>query len=240
MLKFLKAAAAATVLCVGFGAQAATVESNYKVTNTINKLGTPIAFGWEYALDGSLSPIFVFDAPGTMTIFDDGTATISGTVYNANDAASGFAFDFNMDSTFLQVPKFKDVFDRAVEHGNERYFDFENGTAAGFGNLAGLDLTLSRFPVDGEAVLQMGGGLLPAVGANQHSNDFGASVWFGVESIDSATCVLCDNNAVIAGLQGEQADLVANLELVSTVPLPAGSVLLLSGLGLMAAFRRRS
>lgn len=239
MLKFMKAAVAATALCVGFGAQAATVESSYAVTSTTNKNGVEIAFGWDYSLGSGLSRVFGFKDPGELTIFDDGTATITGTVFNADDMSSGFVLDLNMDSTFLQAPKFKDVFNRAVEHGNERYFDFETGTAIGFGVLGGLDLTLSRFPVDGDAVYQMGGGLLPDIGANQHTNEFGASVWFGVETIDSATCAICSNNQVVDDLAGKQLDLVANLEPISSVPLPAGMVLLLSGLGLMGAVSRR-
>lgn len=238
MLKLCKAALAASFMCFGFQSTAATVTEVFSVEPTINKLGNPVSFGWEYSLASGLSAVFNFKDPGTFTLFDDGTATIVGKVYNDTDMASGFEFSMELDNTFLQTPVFKAAFVGVTAHGNEKFLDLESGVLTGFGVLDGLDMTISRFPVDGAAVFQYGGGITGVRGPNQHSPDFGISGWFGVETVTSSTCAVCSNNPTIDRLAGSQADLVANLT-VTTVPVPAGGVMLLSALGAVWGVRRR-
>lgn len=240
MFKKLKAAGIAAAMLIGTSASAATVTESYSVTSTLNKLGNPVAFGWMTSIAPGLSAVFNFKDPGSFTVFDDGTANMSGTVFNDDDMSSGFTFSLDLDSSFLVAPTFKAAFPDVVAHGNEEFFDPEGGTVSGFGVLAGLDFTISRFPTDGSAVFQYGGGLSPDRGTNQHNGNFGFSVWLGAGTITSSTCLVCDSPEIV-NLQGAQFDIVGDLSAnqVPTVPLPAGGMLLLTGLGLFGALRMR-
>lgn len=255
MIKLLKNAAFVATVCVGFGAQAATVTEEYDVQTTLNKLGVEIGLGWLGSLGSGLSASFSVQDEGIFQVFDDDTATLSATFFNNNDSSTGFDVVLNMDSTYPnnQAPEFKGAFADVADPGNVRFFDPESGTVSGFGAaLAGLDLEIGRFPGfdpanpnptdpdDEITAFQFGGGVpIPEVrGVNQHNADFGFSVWLQAISVTNNTCAIC-SNPEIANIVGEQFDIVGNLQEVSAVPLPAGSLLLLSGLGAMGVVRRR-
>jgi hypothetical protein len=235
MFTIFRTAIAAGLTCVGLNAQAATV--SYDVTGTVHEAGFTFGLWIDDGLDGLADVIYEITETGSLVIEDDGTAKFKAKSRLESDSTTGFDLDFDLDMDFLQAPSFKSVFD-AVEHGNEFYLDIEKGLLTGVGDNAGLDLGVTRFPVDGEFVFQIGGGITDEVGANQHTSDFGMSGWFQITSVLSATCADCaaidaDNSIIL----GASADVNVDLN-VPSVPLPAGGLLLLSALGATFGVRR--
>jgi len=187
---------AATLTAPTF-AQAATVDGTYIVTPALSvSAGVPISIWLERILSPGLSTVYALTSPGTMVADADG-AMIDGRVANLNNASAGFVFDFDYDRDFSDnadpTPEFKVVFPGVTPHGNEDYIDMEGGTLTGVDGFAGLNMTVSRAPVSGEAVTQIGGGITSDIGANQHNSNYGLSGWFLIESVDvdMAACALC-------------------------------------------------
>ena len=231
MFTICRAVVAAGLTCFGLSAQAATV--SYDVTGTVHESGLIFGLWIDDGLDGQEDVIYAITETGSLVIEDDGTTKFKAKSRLVTDPLTGFDLEFDLDQDFLTRPSFKQVFD-GVEHGNEFYLDLEKGVLTGVGAHQGLDLGVTRFPVNGEFVFQIGGGITDEVGANQHTPAFGMSGWFEITSVLSATCNDCgaiaaDNSVIL----GAQADVNVDLNIPS-VPLPAGGLLLLSALG--AAF----
>jgi hypothetical protein len=110
------------------------------------------------------------------------------------------------------------------------YRNLTGGTLIGTGILAGLNLTVTRKPIDGPWATQIGGSNGTNNGANNKNKNFGMANWFMI-NVTTATCRICSNNSVIANLNGKQGDI--NIDLVP-VPVPAAGFLLIGGLGALA------
>lgn len=240
MLKLGGVTAALFVGLASASAQAATVEQMFEVRAAPSfHAGRDMSLWINGGFATDLRGTFAFHDAGMMRMFSDGTARIEGRVLADDDHASGFDLEFSYDSVMGWTPVFKHQFG-SVEHGNESYMDMERGVLRGFGRLEGLDLTLTRMPVAGPYATQMGGGLGPEIGANNHNANYGLANWFFVESILSRDCAICADNAWLDALVGQNGDMNVDLIPLSPVPLPGAGWLLLAGLGTAMLYRRES
>ena len=214
-------------------AHAAMITNSYSVTSAIGS-GNDHSLWISGGLGAGIGSDFDFDPAGLFTLFDDGTATLSGTVISQDDNSSGFLLSFNYDNTFTFAPSFKSE-NGSVETMDTIYRDLEGGTLIGFGLLDGLDLTVTRRPSDGPYATQIGPGTATNNGANNKNQNFGMAHWLSL-IVDSASCSICDTSQ-IKYLDGQQADINVDL---APVPLPATAMLLLSGLlGLLGLQRNK-
>lgn len=239
----------AAAFLMGTSAHAATIPGineptigTFDVTPAVSSTtGKTHSLWFQQGIPG-LSKRFTLTSPGTFTADANGATLTGSTVSLINDmpdAAAGFDLSFTFDRDFSNLTDpnivFKDVFGNAVEHGNEDYFDLESGTISGTGTLAGVELTVSRKPVEGTNGTQVGGGILSDVGANVHNPNFGLAAWFMIDSVDTTNCASCDA-ALFKSLEGTQGDV--NFDL-APVPLPAAGFLLLGALASVAGARAR-
>jgi hypothetical protein len=241
----LTATSAHSATIPGIGEQ--TVGS-FDVTPAVSSTTAKTHSLWFLEEIPGISSRFTLSSPGTFRADANGAVLKGSTVSLINempDASAGLDMFFRFDRDFsdlrITTPGFKDVFDQngpnAIEHGNEDYFDIESGTISGTGTLAGLEITISRNPVDGSFGTQVGGGILQNIGANQHNPNFGLSSWFLIDTVDSANCLSCDQ-ALFQGLVGKQGDVNFDLS-PAAVPLPAAGFLLLGALASVAGVRSR-
>ena len=255
-------AAAATIIISATSVQAATLASEYDVLSATSEWSyRDVALSLfamdadgnsNYMLTEDFEGIFYIDetAPGQMTETSAGNYEITGRVVADDSAVLGEISGFDMSFVYSDILDFTPMFKSeggvgpngrvdSVETGNETYLNMVTGTLTGYGALAGLDLTLTRMPANGPYATQIGAGSADALGANNHSRNFGLANWFFIDSVDSATCMICIGNDNITNMVG--GDL--NVDLVSTVsevPVPAAGLLMLTGLAGFGAMRRRS
>jgi hypothetical protein len=237
-IKIHLAAAAASFLLATSG-QASTISGVFDVTPAVSSSGTQHSLWFQDILAPGLVTTYTLTSPGTLTADANG-ATLTGSALNTNGLNAGFDMSFTYDRDFsdlpVQTPGFKDVFGtpsapKAVPHGNEDYLDLESGVITGKGFFDGLVFTVTRAPVDGSYATQVGGGILPQTGANQHNANYGLSGWFLIDTVDSVNCANCTDQAFFQGLVGRQGDVNFNLSpALAAVPLPAAGFLLLGAL----------
>lgn len=229
--KTLLATTFALVLATGL-ASAKTVTSTYEATSAVGS-GSDHSMWISGGLGGGVGSDFDFSPSGMMTFFSDGTASLIGRVVSQSNAGAWFDMVFNYDDTFLQVPLFKPE-NGSVQTPSTIFRDLEDGTLIGGGILAGLDLSVTRLPVDGKFAAQIGKGTATNNGANNKNKNFGMANWFKI-GVDSANCSICSNNK-IAGLDGRQGDI--NIDL-TPAPVPAAGLLLVGAIGALGSLRRR-
>ena len=168
---------------------------------------------------------------------------LSGTVVSQDNANAGFVIDFDYNKFFVTngsvafTPTFKS------ENGSASASDailrnLIGGTMTGTGILAGLNLSVTRLPANGSDATQVGSS--PGTGtrgANNKNDNLGMANWFKI-TVDSSACgTFCTTNASeISSLNGRQGDINVDL---APVPLPAGMLLLLTGIAGLGAARRR-
>ncbi len=235
-MRFRTLFSAVTALALSLGAASAataTVTNQYKASSAIGS-GADHSLWISTGLGGGIGKDFDFDPAGLMTFLADGTASLIGRVVSQSNAGAWFDLAFNFDSTFLQTPNFKSE-NGSTETTGTFFRDLESGSLTGGGILAGLDLSITRLPVNGYYAAQIGAGTPTQNGANNKNNNFGMAVWFKI-GVESATCSICSGNGVIDNLDGKQGDV--NIDL-SPVPVPAAGLLLAGALGALGILRRR-
>ncbi len=220
-------------------AMAAPVTAKYKASSAVGS-GNDHSVWISTGLGNGVGQDFDFDPLGVMTFFSDGTATLIGSIVSQSNANAGFNLAFDYDNAFIKTdgsgftPTFKSE-NGSMATISTFYRNLTGGTLMGTGILAGLDLTVSRKPVDGPWATQIGGSNGTDKGANNKNKNFGMANWFMI-NVDSATCSICTGNTTIANLNGKQGDI--NIDL-APVPAPAAGFLLIGGLGALAGLRRR-
>jgi hypothetical protein len=93
------------------------------------------------------------------------------------------------------MPAFKSENGSAEVLGSTIYRDLEGGTLIGFGLLAGLDLTVSRNPVNGNFATQIGPSNGTDIGANNKNKNYGLANWLFL-TVTSNTCSICDSDEI--------------------------------------------
>ena len=189
--------------------------------------GNPYDFGDHYDF---------IENSGRFSSFADGTAQLIGKAESEHTAGSGFYVEFNYDN---EVPMDHPGAEFKVEGsppGDDIWYrDMEDSILTGYGLLDGLILDVTRRPTYDMAdyVTQIGSaeGNLGNKGPNNKNKNYGMANWFFAVRADDCTNDLCDlfNNRQIG-------DVNVNLE---PVPLPATGLMLIGGIGAMAAMRRR-
>ncbi|MEP2028402.1 MAG: VPLPA-CTERM sorting domain-containing protein [Paracoccaceae bacterium] len=218
---------------------AATVTAKYKATSAVGSRADH-SLWISTGLGNGVGKDFNFTPFGTMTFLSDGTATLVGDVVSQTNALAGFKLSYFYDSTFKDIngnaftPTFKS------ENGSKAtastfYRNLVGGVLRGTGILAGLDLRVTRKPVNGPWATQIGGSNGTDNGANNKNKNFGLANWFMI-NVTSATCSICSNNSTIANLNGKQGDI--NIDL-TPVPVPGAGFLMVGGLSAFAALRRK-
>ncbi|MCH5376030.1 MAG: VPLPA-CTERM sorting domain-containing protein [Planctomycetes bacterium] len=192
---------------------------------------------------------FDFDPSGLVSFFDDGTATLTGRLVSRHSPDAYFDVAFDYDSSFLKAPAFKSR-NGSVATADTFFRDMEGGTLIGGGILSGLNLSVTRAPATGIYATQFGSGTVTNRGANNRNSNFGMASWFKY-SVEQATCEICGNRAITRRAAGGPVRGHVNLDLASApipnnrvvapapVPLPAGGLLMLSGLAAFAGLRRK-
>lgn len=191
-------------------------------------------FSYSHYTDQKIGPDFDFDPAGLFVIREDGSASLSGHLVSQFDdqfrAKVDLTFRLRDDAGAYGAKK--ELKKKAyTHHGGPidtnlfRFFDLEGGTFTGKSALDGLNLSFSQRPSNGLYPLQIG------EGANGKNGNLGLSVWFFLHVADNCTAKACYALAD-QSLYGD-----FNLDLVET-PLPAGAILLMTGMaGLLSARR---
>jgi hypothetical protein len=182
------------------GAQAANVLATFSATAADSThSGAPGGHAL-YSPGGNGSPAipnggdarFVFDGNGMLTIYDDGTANLTGTLVSVGDSQSQWAIDLWLENArdhtdFVNgggMPKLELYSSNYVANGGAvdpttwYFFDMDEtrSTLTGVGSIAnGEVLSLFQIPADGSKVFQIG------FGANGKNLNLGFSEWLGYE-----------------------------------------------------------
>lgn len=228
---------AALCALVAGSASAAQLTKKYTVTSAVGS-GADHAIWISTGLGNGVGRDFDFAPAGVFSLYSDGTAKMSGHLVSQTNANAGFKLNFNWDNTFAGfTPKFKSENSSKEVLGQTFYRDLEGGTLSGTGILAGLELTVTRKPATGPYATQIGPSNGVNNGANNKNKNFGMATWFSI-NVTSANCSICDNNSVIANLNGRQGDINADLA-VAPIPVPAAGFLLVGGLAALGGLRAK-
>lgn len=227
--KLLLAASALAISAVG--ASAATITAQYNVTSAENGAFGPGSGGHSVWLPsetpgGGSADHFDFDMAGSFQIFDDGSATLTGTaVHETSGAANGFTVSANFQLATngpyagkreLSNAAYSDTGGGPIDVSTWEFYNLTSGTLTGFGSFSGRVLGLSEAPSDGSAPFQIG------FGANGKNTNFGGSGWFYYTAG--------------AGTPQYRGDFNVDL---AAVPLPASMLLLMGGIGGLGLMRKR-
>jgi len=222
-LRNLAAILAAGLMAVGTAASATTVTPNDKYHASSVKTGGNFHTFWFVGLLGG-SRYWQFTDGGTM-IVDDNSAQLKGTIQQNGNA--GNKLDVDISFAYKQTGTGNGVVGKcgggcpAANVNTWDYFSYDTvsmtGTAGSL--LDGMSIDLTMKPANGKMPPQMGDY------ANDKNAGLGFSSWYYWTSNF--------NGATKTGYGDINVNLVA-------APLPAGMLLLLSGLGGLAFLRRRA
>ena len=239
------------LLCAGAVAVAATTAHAGTLQTTYSASSYDTAPGshslWASGgLGSAVGGDFNFSPSGVFKKFtDSGSGAVvggqlSGNVVSSINASAGFTLNFNYDvdfSDFASGPTYKAEGGSPSEPGDNYFLNLAGGTLVGFGDLAGMNLSVTRRPDPSVAsyATQVG------TGSNAKNMNYGMANWLFFK-VDS--CTICGTGGIrTAGeIEGRAGDININLDLLpgapTPVPLPAGGMLLLTGLAGLAAARK--
>ena len=244
-IKAILGTAVCAVIMAG-GGSAATMTKQFDATSAVGN-GSDHSLWFKLGIGGAAYTDFDFDPAGTLTLFDDDTMTLVGSTTSQNipeigGVAAGFEIDFSYNNVFTNsggafTPEFKSENGSVEVLGQTFFRNMTGGTLTGTGILDGLVLTVERLPEEGPEATQIGPSDGVNEGANNKNTNYGMANWFKITGItDACTSTFCDSvTDDFAYLDGSQGDI--NIDL-APVPLPAGLLLLLTGIGGLAAVRR--
>lgn len=236
------------LLSVGHSASAAQMTAMYEASSAVGSGSDHsiwLSEGVQSDKNASdyIGSDFDFLSGAMMKMYDDGTATVEGEVVSQDHNNAGFmvSYEFGKVDNLPFTAQWKES-NGSKPGADAQLMDLVSGTLTGTGVLDGLNLRLSRMPVNGPYVTQIGTGIDPNTpGGNIKNAEKGLAVWFFTH-IESATCSIC-TTALQSNLAGENGDMNINLRVLAIpapVPLPASGMLGLAGLGAFAVLRRRA
>ncbi len=230
--------AAAVATAAAGTSMAATLTHQYDVTSAVGS-GSDHSI-WIKSGIGSIGSDFDFKPAGQFSMYDNGTATLTGSVESQNTAGSGFKVSFNYDSKFKFTPQFKSENGSKAVPGQTFFRDLQSGTLTGYGALAGLVMKVSRMPNKGPYATQIGPSNGVNNGANNKNKNYGMAHWFDMRVLKN-NCKVC-TKATARALNKSQGDVNVDLEggpIGGQIPLPASGLLLVGGLAGLAGLRRK-
>jgi hypothetical protein len=229
-------AAAAIAVIASTAAQAATEQFN--ATSAVGS-GADHSLWISGGIAGGLGSDFDFDPAGLFTIDENDVGSLTGRVVSQSAGFSDTGFEVNF--TYVQpafAPQFKSE-NSSAGAADLRFTYLEGGTLTGFGQLQDVILNVVAKPQNDTYAAQWGSAPDDlTVGPNNKNSNFGMAHWFTIDSIGGMCFTdFCDQyRSSIRGLVGTQGDINVDL---APIPLPAGGVLLLTGLAAAAGLRRR-
>lgn len=231
MNKIALGAAALAATFFATSAQAVTAVEAFDVTSAVGS-GSDHSVWFSDGIPSGKD--FDFQPAGKLVIFDDGSATLDGTIVAQSNGNASFVLDFEYDSNLASnvTAKLENGFSPADDINGWDFFNFTGGTLTGGGDLAGFNLDVSQRPVDGKHPLQVG------IGANVKVLEMGASHWIAFKAASDCTSGFCaefQNFRV-----GDVNVALTPSSSVQTVPVPLAAPMLafaIAGLGFAA--RRR-
>ncbi len=226
-------AAAAALSVVGTVAGAATVVDHFHATSAYNDAYGRYGSGHSAHLPSVHGGSdFDFVNHGNFTIYDDGSARLTGRIISDSLGADyGFNVDIRYQAESSATPK-KELRGKAysnkggpVDTSTWSFYAMLSGTLTGVGKFAGITHNLFEAPVSGLHPFQVG------YGANGKNVGFGGSGWFFHSDDASVNCKVNQSDCF-------RGDFNVNL---AHAPVPAAGLLLPAALGAMgfAARRRR-
>lgn len=166
-------------------------------------------------------------------VYDGMNATLTADVVNYGD--SDLTLTLNMDLTrTLTAPASPKCEQGGCDTSDWEYFTIDpTATLTGYGDLAGLVLEMTEHPSVGVHPPQIG------IGANSKTNsELGFAVWFDWTVTSGANGVAGSDYGFDGTSLGNSQHGDINIAL-APVPLPAGAVLLFTGLAGLGVMRRR-
>ena len=179
-----------------------------------------------------------FAPSGKFSIYDDGFATLQGTIESQSNPEARFTVSVNFQSTDDGTPKEELISsayapDGPVDPSTWSFFNLTSGSLIGSGLNAFTSYSLAEAPESGAHPFQIG------IGANGKNIQLGGSGWFFYTPLFQ-----CEGPCEAALAPTYQGDF--NLTFAndpdfgpSPVPLPAGGLLLIGAFGALAAVGRR-
>ena len=228
-------AAVAIALAAATSASAAVITDKFSVSSAVGS-GADHSVWIRNGIGPGIGSDFDFDPDGMFTMYDDGTAKLTGSVKSQGALNAGFKVSFDYNNVFSWgAPVFKSENGSAAT-SETIYRNLTGGTLLGTGILEGLTLSVTRNPPNGPYATQIGPSNGVNNGANNKNKNFGMAHWFLIE-VERADCKYCAKYSdYIKKLDGRQGDVNVDL---TPVPVPAAGFLLVGGLALMGGMARR-